>query len=57
MNEMERRPTERGTQRDKSVERARTTPYRSLLQTPTVLLTGNPAERADVAAVAILGYN
>jgi hypothetical protein len=32
-------------------------PYRSLLLAPTVSLVGNPINRHDVEAVAILGYN
>lgn len=32
-------------------------PYRALLHEPTVVLVGNPSDRADVATSAILGYN
>ncbi|MEM5405539.1 MULTISPECIES: hypothetical protein [Paraburkholderia] len=32
-------------------------PYRALLHEPTVVLIGNPGDRADVATSAILGYN
>jgi len=31
--------------------------YRSVLQEPTVSLSGNPNDRPDVATAAILGYN
>ena len=31
--------------------------YQLLMHEPTVLLAGNPADRADVATAAILGYN
>ncbi|MEM5310740.1 hypothetical protein [Paraburkholderia sp. JHI869] len=32
-------------------------PYRACLHEPTVVLVGNPSDRADVATSAILGYN
>ncbi|WP_205992880.1 hypothetical protein [Paraburkholderia sp. Ac-20347] len=57
MSQIEFKSEEKGAQRDEREVSTNSTSYRALLQKPTVWLSGNPVDRADVATVAILGYN
>jgi hypothetical protein len=57
MSQIEFKLEEKGAQRDEREVSTNSTSYRALLQKPTVWLAGNPVDRADVATVAILGYN
>ncbi|WP_168991590.1 hypothetical protein [Paraburkholderia sp. UYCP14C] len=58
MNHPENTNPQQGQRRDADVTSDTYVPsYRLLLNEPTVLLAGNPTDRADVATAAILGYN
>ena len=58
MNYPENNGSQEGQRRDAGEMSETYVPsYRLLLNEPTVLLAGNPTDRADVATAAILGYN